>query len=239
MRARSGMGFLIALALAVSLGAADVFAQATPPPTSNAAGQPAWGAGTTVNKDPQVAGVALDEKQVAALRSVSKFFNDLKQLKGSFAQTNPDGKRLRGKFSLKQPGKFRFDYGFGSKLLVMSDGRNLAIQDLDINTESRYQVDDTPFRILLRKDVDLMRDARVFEVQEVDDLVILTVGDKSPDVPGRIRLFLTKKPTLELKEWVTTDPQGTETRVEISEHVRTEDIDDAVYKIQAVGLPKQ
>ena len=100
-------------------------------------------------------------------------------------------------------------------------------------------MDDTPFRILLRKDVDLMRDARVFEVQEVDDLVILTVGDKSPDVPGRIRLFLTKKPTLELKEWVTTDPQGTETRVEISEHVRTEDIDDAVYKIQAVGLPKQ
>ena len=100
---------------------------------------------------------------------MSKFFNDLKQLKGNFTQTNPDGKRLRGKFSLKQPGKFRFDYGFGSKLLVLSDGRYLAVQDLDINTESRYQVDDTPFRILLRKDVDLLRDARVYEVQEVEN----------------------------------------------------------------------
>lgn len=239
MRARSGIVTFAAASLAVTLGGTSVLSQATQPATSNATQQPSWGAGTTVNKDPQVAGVALDEKQVAALRSVSKFFNDLKQLKGNFAQTNPDGKRLRGKFSLKQPGKFRFDYGFGSKLLVLSDGRNLAVQDLDINTESRYQVDDTPFRILLRKDVDLLRDARVYEVQEVDDLVIISVGDKSPDVPGRIRLFLTKKPALELKEWVTTDPQGTETRVEISDLQRSEEIDDANYKIQAVGLPKQ
>ena len=239
MWARAGIVTSTALVLALTMSNMPVFAQATQPATSNATGQQTWGAGTTTSKDPQVAGVALDEKQVAALRSVSKFFNDLKQLKGTFAQTNPDGKRLRGKFSLKQPGKFRFDYGFGSKLLVLSDGRNLAVQDLDINTESRYQVDDTPFRILLRKDVDLMRDARIYEVQEVDDLVIVSVGDKSPDVPGRIRLFLTKKPVLELKEWVTTDPQGTETRVEIFEHVRTEDIDDATYKIQAVGLPKQ
>ena len=43
-------------------------------------------------------------------------------------------------------------------------------------------------------------------------------------------MFLTKKPALEIKEWVTTDPQGLETRVEVSDLVRTEELDDAMFK---------
>ncbi len=232
MTARAVTGLVVVAGLMLANAAS---AQTTPPAPPQPAGQQ-WA--PQVKSEPQVAGVTLDEKQVAALRSVSKYFNDMRVLKGSFAQTAPDGKRQRGKFSLKQPGKFRFDYGFGSKLIVMSDGKNLAIQDPDVNSDTRYQVDDTPFRILLRKDVDLLRDSRVFEVQEVDDLVIVMLGDKSPEIAGKIRLFFTKKPTLELKEWVTTDTQGGDTRVELSELIKTEDVDDAQYKIQSVGLPK-
>lgn len=223
-----------AIGLAAGLVLQGAALAQTAPSAQPATGQ--WSA--QVKSDQQVAAITLDEKQVAALRSVSKYFNELKVLKGTFKQTAPDGKLQRGKFSLKQPGKFRFDYGFGSKLIVVSDGKNLAIQDPDVNSDTRYQVDDTPFRILLRKDVDLIRDSRVFEVQEVDDLVIVALGDKSPEISGKIRLFFTKKPNLELKEWVTTDPQGGDTRVELSELVKTEDVDDAQYKIQSIGMPK-
>ncbi len=209
-------------------------AQTAPAPTPAPAASQTWN--TTTNTSAPTAGVTLDEKQVAALRSVSQFFNGLKQLKGVFAQTNPDGKRLRGKFALKQPGKFRFDYGFGSKMVITSDGITLQIADRDISTDDRIELDKTPFRILLRKDVDLMRDARVFEVQEVDDLIIVSIGDKSPDAPGKIRLFLTKKPALELKEWVTTDGQGTETRTEVSELTRAEELEDALFKITSAPL---
>ena len=78
------------------------------------------------------------------------------------------------------------------------------------------RLDQTPFRLLLRKDVDLLRDARIVEVQEADDLIVVAAEDKSPDTPGQIKLFLSTKPTLELKEWVTTDAQGLDTRVELS-----------------------
>jgi outer membrane lipoprotein-sorting protein len=114
----------------------------------------------------------LDEKQAAAVKDVSKYFNDLKQLKGSFNQTNADGKRMRGKFFIKQPGKFRFDYSGGSKMIIVSDGKMLSIQDLDLKTDSSWELDRTPFRLLLRKDVDLIRDASILEVQDVDDLII-------------------------------------------------------------------
>jgi outer membrane lipoprotein-sorting protein len=227
MRARSGWAIVAAVAAAI---ATPVAAQQQP--TAPVQGQ--WA--VTTSKDAAGSGTTLDEKQVAALRSVSKFFNEMKTLKGNFAQTNPDGKKMRGKFTLKQPGKFRFDYGFGSKLVITSDGNMLAIQDKDISTDDRIELDRTPFRILLRRDVDLMRDARIFEVQEVEDLVIVALGDKSPDAPGKIRLFFSKKPNLELKEWVTTDGQGADTRVEVSELNRSEEADDAIFKIQAVGL---
>lgn len=202
--------WLAALAIvAGAFGSISIEARA-----QGAAATPAATAGNT----------ALDDKQSAAVKDVSKYFNDLKQLKGSFNQTNADGKKLRGKFFIKQPGKFRFDYGSGSKMIIVSDGKYLSIQDLDLKTDSSWELDRTPFRLLLRKDVDLLRDAAILDVQDVDDLIILSVQDKSPDTLGRIKLFLGKKPTLELKEWVTTDAQGIDTRIEIADLNRAEDI---------------
>jgi outer membrane lipoprotein-sorting protein len=85
--------------------------------------------------------------------------------------------------------------------------------------------------VLLRKDVDLMRDATILDVQEADDVLIVTLQDKSPDAPGRIKLFMSKLPRLELKEWVTTDAQGLDTRLEVSGLVTSEEIDVALFKI--------
>ena len=62
--------------------------------------------------------------------------------------------------------------------------------------------------------------------------------DKSPDAPGLIKLFLVKKPGLELKEWVTTDAQGLDTRVEVSELIKAEKLDPELFKPTAVSLQK-
>ncbi len=111
----------------------------------------------------------------------------------------------------------------------------MAIQDLDLNNEDRVALDQTPFRLLLRKDVDLLRDARIMEVQQAEDLIVLSLQDKSPDTPGRIKIFLATKPALELKEWVTSDAQGLDTRVEVADVEQTDQIDENLFKIQHLG----
>ena len=73
-------------------------------------------------------------------------------------------------------------------------------------------------------------------MQEADDLIILTVMDKSPDAPGKIKLFFSVKPALELKEWVTTDAQNLDTRVELSGVNRTEEVDAAMFDIKSVAI---
>lgn len=188
------------------------------------------GAGWAATATPQgSAELKLDARQLEAVKLVSGYFSTLKQMRGTFVQTDPDKKRSRGRFYVQKPGKFRFDYAAPSRKLMASDGRLLRIKEPDQSNEDAVELDNTPFRLLLKADVDLARDARILDLQESEDLLILALQDKSPDAPGRVQLIFSKKPALDLKEWVVRDPQGLETKVEVSELNKTEALDPKLF----------
>lgn len=203
---------------------------------ANPAGTPSQSWSGTVSSQLVANGQTFDEKQVAVIKKVSLYFNDLNDLKGLFAQTDSDKRQFKGRFYVKRPGRFRFDYSAPNKKVVVSDGTYLAIQEFDLNNEDIIELDNTPFRLLLGKDVDLMRDARIIDVQESQDRIMLALQDKSSEAPGRLTLYLTKAPTLDLKEWVTTDAQGLDTRVEVSDLVKSNDIDANLFKRKNLTL---
>lgn len=181
----------------------------------------------------------LDPKQTEIVQRVSGYFNALKQMKGNFAQTDPDKKRSRGRFYVQKPGKFRFDYSAPSRKIMASDGRMLRIKEPDQSNPDAVELDNTPFRILLKKDVDLIRDARILDVQEADDVLIVALQDRSPDAPGRVQLVFVKAPELELKEWVVRDPQGLETRVELAEINRKDAVDSKLFDWEQEFFPQR
>jgi outer membrane lipoprotein-sorting protein len=163
------------------------------------------------------------------VQKVNQYLNQLTALKGTFVQTNADNKRSRGKFYLKRPGLFRFDYAAPSRLVIVSDGRYVAIQDHDIGTDDRWDLEYTAFRMLLRKDVDLLRDARFFAVHEDADTIAVTAVEKGADEMARIALVLSKAPALQLKEWTAKDAQGSDTRIVLGEIAKADDIDPALF----------
>lgn len=181
-------------------------------------------------------GIALDAKQLEAIKQVDAYFTGLPDTKGAFVQTNADQKKMRGKFFMQRPGKFRFEYSPPSRQLIVSNGESLAIQDEDINTEDRVEIDKTPFRLLLRKEVNLARDAKIMELQESDDSVTVSLQDRSPESPGKIKLTLAKKPELQLKSWTTLDAQNLETTVEVTELSKVEKVDPELFVIKPMGL---
>jgi len=232
------------LAVLAVLGLAPLWAAAqdkrpAPPNPVGAQGGP-WTHSVTpsAGKDAAVTGAEFDKRQLELIHKVSVYFNQMSDLKGLFVQTSADNKRARGKFYVKRPGRFRFDYGPPSKLVILSDGEFLAIQDHDLKTDDRVALDQTPFRVLMRKDVDLLRDAQILEVQDVGDVIVLGLQDKNPDNPGRIKLFLGKKPELELKEWITTDNQGLDTRIELMEISKVESLDAGLFSPPPVALER-
>lgn len=219
---------------AVKPPAAGAPAAPAPGATAPAAGVGQSWTGQVLPGDTKGAKV-FDEKQIAAIKVVSDYFKALKNLNGAFEQANPDGKKLHGKFYMKSPGKFRFDYALPSKQIIISDGTQLAIQDTDVNSDDRIELDRTPFRVLLKQDVDLMRDSTIEEVDAADDLIVMALRDKSPDVSGKIKLYVATKPAVELKEWVTTDPQNLDTRVVVSSLDAAKDLDAKLFVVKSLS----
>jgi outer membrane lipoprotein-sorting protein len=155
--------------------------------------------------------------QDEVVRKVNAYFNQLTNLQGTFVQTGADNKRERGKFYISRPGRFRFEFNLPSRVVIISDGKYIAIQDRDLNTDDRWDLGYTPFRALLEKDVNLLRDSRVIDVQENEDTISIVFEDKSGDASSRIKLFLAAKPALQLKGWIAKDAQGFDTRTDLTE----------------------
>jgi outer membrane lipoprotein-sorting protein len=171
----------------------------------------------------------LSKKHVEIVRKVNAYFNQLTSLRGSFVQISADSKRQRGKFHISRPGRFRFEFNLPSKVVIISDGKYLAIQDRDLNTDDRWDLGYTPFRALLQKDVDLLRDVHVIDAQEADDSITIAFEDHSGDASSRIKLFLAAKPAMQIKAWIVKDAQGLDTRVDLIDVSATDEPDARLF----------
>src|SRR5262249_54292840 len=157
------------------------------------------------------------------------YFNRLGNVKGTFVQTSADNKRQRGKFYISRPGRFRFEFNLPSKVVIISDGKYVSIQDRDLSTDDRWELSYTPFRALLQKDVDLLRDARIMEAQEIDNTIVIAFEDKSGDASSRVKLFLTAGPEVQIKGWIAKDAQGLETRVDLTDIAGVGELDAKLF----------
>lgn len=216
--------------------------QAAPPaqaaaPAPNAVGAGGWDAQFGL-APPQTSQFTAAPEQIEIIQKINGYFNNLKNLEGHFLQTDADDKRKKGKFYIERPGKVRFDYSLPSRQKIISNGKYLAIEDHDLNTTDRYPLESTPFRLLLTKDVDLMRDAHIIALDAGDNVVVVTLQDKEAGNGGQIRLFF-DWPTLQLKEWIISDPQGLNTRIQLAEIQLNKEADPKLFTFsQDVGMPK-
>ena len=72
-------------------------------------------------------------------------------------------------------------------------------------------------------------DARFFEVQDTDETIAISLEDKGTDLSGRIKLVLSKKPSVELREWIAKDLQGLDTRIVLGDIVKADDLDPSLF----------
>lgn len=186
---------------------------------------------------PQASEYAAAPDQAEILEKVNAYFNTLTNLEGRFLQTDPNGSEKKGYFYLERPGKVRFDYSLPSKQKIISDGEYLAVEDHDLNTADRYPLDSTPFRLLLKEKVDLAADAQIIAMDIGEKIVVITLEDKENRGRGQIRLFF-EWPELQLSEWIITDAQGLDTRIQLGNLEIGKAADPKLFTFTtSVGLP--
>ncbi len=172
----------------------------------------------------------MDDETLAFVQSISDYFNAITNMHGIFHQVDSSNQKTRGRFYIKRPGRLRFNYASPSTLRIIADGKWLAIEDHDLKTQDLYPLESTPFRLLLAEKVDLLKEARIVDISRGEEVAIISLSDKTDENSGQLKLFFTI-PELKLTQWVITDPNGLDTRIEISELNFEKNLEDKYFKV--------
>jgi outer membrane lipoprotein-sorting protein len=148
-----------------------------------------------------------------SLNAISNYLNRLQTVQGSFTQINADGTISTGTIAIKRPGKVRFDYNPPERALVLASAGSVFILDRKSRADpTTYPLSQTPLSIILARNVNLSQAGMVRGHTYDGTATIVTAQDPKRPEYGSIQLKFTGPP-VELRQWVITDGDGTQTTV--------------------------
>jgi outer membrane lipoprotein-sorting protein len=202
-----------ALALILSFGALGAAAQpAAPSPAA------------------RILPVALDgPARATAIAEANRALNAVRLMQGQFVQISPDGSRATGTFYLQRPGKLRFEYDPPANLLIVSDGRVVALRDRALRTTERTPLNSTPLNLILGDQIDLARDARITRVERLGGALLITARDRSGGAEGEITL---RFDGARLGSWDIIDAAGGRTRIALSGVSQPDSLDRSLFRLE-------
>ena len=162
---------------------------------------------------PAVAAKLTDQDR-ADLQRIERYLNDIRTLSSSFLQVAPDGAQSKGTLSLARPGRIRIDYEAPSSLLVVGAGGSMVVYDRDLKQANYIGIDQTPIAVLIRDQIRLSGDVTVTRFERGPNVIRVTLAKSDDAEAGRVMLAFDDRP-LQLRQWVVTDPHGTDTRVSL------------------------
>jgi outer membrane lipoprotein-sorting protein len=152
------------------------------------------------------------DQVVGALRAIGTMTAD-------FTQTDRKGQTLRGKLTLKRPGRIRFEYEKSVNMLLVSDGKALTLIDYDVDQVSRWPIGNSPLGALLDPNRDVKKYGTVIPTGSPNVYSVQVRDTRRPEY-GVITLIFLKDAAapggLRLTSWVALDAQNQRTTVRLT-----------------------
>ena len=149
----------------------------------------------------------------AAVKEISDHFEQVPTMKGEFVQFGPNGEQTGGTFFIQRPGRMRLNYEDPSPLMIVSNGKTLAVNNKKLKTRQFYPLSKTPLSLLLSNEIKLS-DQAIRSVDASPDVTRVVMGDKSVFGDSEITLLFDPN-SYDLRQWTIKDSQGKETSVMI------------------------
>ena len=173
---------------------------------------------------------SLDKQDRAAVTEVADYLTKFRNLQGEFVQVSSKGNVSKGVFYLSKPGKMRFEYASPNPFIIVSDGTWVTIKNRAKETADQYPLSQTPLRLVLDDDIDILHEANVLDVQQDGGLVTLTIQDRKKTVPGHLILVYDAEQKA-LQQWIVVDGKGRRTTVELQNLVAGVKADPKLFTI--------
>ena len=143
---------------------------------------------------------------------LNNFFENLNTLEADFIQVTSSGNVSNGKIYFDLPGKLRIDYTKPHNLLITCKGYWIVIQDRNLKTTNNIPLKQSPFSILIEKQISLSNKTIKTEFEKKSGIISLTIKNPYREQAGQLILEFSEKP-FNLKKWIIKDSFGDETTV--------------------------
>ena len=170
-------------------------------------------------------------EQAVSIQHITDYINGLNNLQGDFTQISPKGNVSRGLFFISKPGKMRFEYAPPNPFLIVADGKWLTIKNRAKEKGDQFPLSETPLRLVLGKEVDLLKDTRILGFEESGGLTSVTLEDKEGILGGQLILVFDQN-LKALQQWVIIDSKGRRTTVSLENIVAGVDPDPQLFVVK-------
>ncbi len=160
---------------------------------------------------------------------IINYLSSFDTLKSNFIQVNSNGDILTGKVALIRPGKFRVEYNEIS-VLIISDGRKVAVINRDIKNISFYSLKDLPASMILFKDISL-NNIHLLKSKNLENRIEITFSTNKKKDDEKIHITFEKQPLI-MKKWEIDRLDNNKTEIMFNNLLLDNEIDLKLFDIE-------
>ena len=160
---------------------------------------------------------------------IINYLSSFNTLKSNFIQVNSNGDVLTGKVALIRPGKFRVEYNEIS-VLIISDGRKVAVINRDIKNISFYSLKDLPASMILFKDISL-NNIHLLKSKNLENRIEITFSTNKKKDDEKIHITFEKQPLI-MKKWEINRLDNNKTEIMFNNLLLDNEIDLKLFDIE-------
>lgn len=160
---------------------------------------------------------------------IINYLSSFNTLKSNFIQVNTNGDILTGKIALIRPGKFRIEYN-ETPLLIISDGKRVAVINKDIKSISFYSLKDLPASMILFKDISLNA-IHLLKSKNLENRIEITFTTNKKKNDEIIQITFEKQPLI-MKKWSIDGLNETKTEIMFNNLLLDNQIDAKLFDIE-------
>jgi outer membrane lipoprotein-sorting protein len=166
----------------------------------------------------------------ALIARINAYLNSQSAITAKFLQVSADGTTRTGKAWMQRPGQMRFEYDPPDPQLLVSGGWALVYHDPALNQTTNIPLSSTPLGILLAQHVSLDSDStEITNITRQPGEYDVTLIRRGKPALGSLTLVFGANP-IELRQWVVTDAQGRQTRVNLYDITPTGRLPDSLFQ---------
>jgi len=173
-----------------------------------------------------------------SLNKISDYINGLTTLQADFEQINSDGSIDTGKLYIRRPGKMRLEYTTPNNALVIAGAGSVAIfDDKSKNGPTLFPLKKTPLNLLLKKNVDLIKNEMITEHTANNENTFIVAKDPKRKSQGSIKMVFSNSP-VSLQGWTITNQSNQKTKIILDKLDKKTKIPLYLFNISAASKNK-